>query len=246
MRADLLLVERGLFDSRARAQAAIEAGLVQADGAPVRKTSEKLAANARIVAEAPHPYVSRGGVKLAGALDAFAIAPLGRRCLDAGASTGGFTDCLLQRGAAHVVAVDTGSGQLHAKLRGDARVRSLEATDIRKLAAADIASGNLAPRPDLGVIDVSFISLALVLPAVARLLAPGSEIVALIKPQFEVGGAAIGKGGIVRDSAATATAIARIRALLAELGYAETGMIDSPIAGGDGNREYLIGGRRTA
>ena len=241
MRADILLVDRGVFDSRARAQAAIAAGLVRIDGQVVRKASEKFAPLAEIEAEAPHPYVSRGGVKLAAALDAFGIDPAGRRCLDAGASTGGFSDCLIQRGAAHVTAVDTGSGQLHSKLRDDGRIISLESTDIRKLAEA-----GLSPAPDLGVIDVSFISLALVLPAVARLLAPAAEVVALVKPQFEVGRAAIGKGGIVRDTAASEAALARIRDMLAQLGFEDLGRIDSPITGGDGNREYLIAGRRRA
>lgn len=238
-RADLLLVARGLFDSRAQAQAAIAAGLVRADGAPVRKPSEPLAADAAIMAEKPHPYVSRGGLKLAAALDAFGIAPEGRFCLDVGASTGGFTDVLLQRGARHVAAVDTGREQLHERLRADPRVTALEATDIRALAPAA-----LAEPPTLAVIDVSFISLAKVLPAVTALLAPSAGLVALIKPQFEVGRAAIGKGGVVKDAAAREVAVAAVLDALRGLGWRPDAPIDSPVTGGDGNREYLVGAHR--
>lgn len=237
-RADLLLVARGYFDSRAQAQAAIAAGLVSANGARVRKPSENLPADAEIAAERPHPFVSRGGVKLAAALDAFCIDPRERFCLDVGASTGGFTDALLQRGARHVVAIDTGRDQLHPRLRADARVTSLEASDIRDLAAAALPEA-----PSLAAIDVSFISLAKVLPAVTRLLAPQAELVALIKPQFEVGRAAIGKGGIVRDEAAQASAVEAVRETLATLGWTAAAAIESPIAGGDGNREYVLGAR---
>lgn len=238
-RADLLLVERGLFDSRARARAAIEAGLVTADGAPVAKPAQLLARNARIEAAAPHPYVSRGGVKLAAALDAFAIDPRGLACLDVGASTGGFSDCLLQRGAAHVVAVDTGRGQLHERMRGDPRVTAHEGCDIRHF-QPDAA----LPFPQLAVIDVSFISARLVLPAVARLLGPDALLVALVKPQFEVGRSRVGKGGVVKDEEARAAAAWDVRETLVSLGFTILGMIDSPIAGGDGNAEYLIGARR--
>lgn len=239
-RADQLLVERGFFESRARAQAAIAAGLVTANGAGVRKASEMLARDAALSAKAPHPYVSRGGLKLAEALDAFGFDPAGRVCLDVGASTGGFTDLLLRRGAAHVVAVDVGRDQLHASLRGDARVTSLEGQDIRSLAPAD-----LPVRPVLAAIDVSFISLRLVLPAVAALLAPAAQIAALIKPQFEAGRAAL-KKGIVRDEAIQAKVCAEIVVLLGELGFSVTGPIPSPIEGGDGNREFLVGARREA
>src|SRR6185312_1699971 len=180
MRADRLLVERGLFDSRAKAQAAIEAGLVQANGATVRKASEEIARDADLTASPAHPYVSRGGVKLAAALDHFAIDPKGRVCLDVGASTGGFTQVLVVRGAKRVYAVDVGRGQLHDSLRGRPEIVSLEETDIRTLPASSFD----AP-PDLITIDVSFISLKLVLPAATALAAPSATLVALIKPQFE-------------------------------------------------------------
>lgn len=240
-RADLLLVELGLFDSRARARAAIEAGLVTADGAPVAKPAQIIARGARISAAAPHPYVSRGGVKLAAALDAFGINPRGLPCLDVGASTGGFSDCLLQRGAAHVTAVDTGRGQLHERLKGDPHVTAHESCDIRAF-QPDAA----LPRPRLAVIDVSFISVRLVLPAVARLLAPEAWLVALVKPQFEVGKGRVGRGGIVKDVAARAQAAQDVRETLVSLGFTILGVIDSPIAGGDGNVEQLIGARRAA
>lgn len=237
-RADQLLVERGLFESRARAQAAIAAGLVSANGATVRKASEMLASDAQISAEAPHPYVSRGGLKLAAALDAFGLDPAGKTCIDIGASTGGFTDVLLKRGARHVYAVDVGRDQLHASLRADPRVTSLEAQDIRALAL-----DGLVEAPALAAIDVSFISLKLVLPAAARLLAPTASLAALIKPQFEAGRAAL-KKGVVRDEAVHERVCAEIVEALAELGFAVSGPIPSPIEGGDGNREFLIGGCR--
>lgn len=237
-RADQLLVARGLFESRARAQAAIAAGLVTADGQPVRKPSDMIADDAAIAAKAPHPYVSRGGLKLAGALDAFGLDPAGLICLDVGASTGGFTDLLLQRGARHVVAVDVGHEQLHASLRSDVRVTSLEGQDIRTLGADDLPGA-----PALAAIDVSFISLRLVLPAVAALLAPQAVIAALIKPQFEAGRAAL-KKGIVRDKAIQAQVCAAIVGQLQTLGFAVEGPIPSPIDGGDGNREFLVAARR--
>lgn len=238
LRADQWLVERGLFESRARAQAAIAAGLVTADGKVVRKASVMLAADARVEAQAPHPYVSRGGLKLEAALDAFGIDPTGRTCLDIGASTGGFTDVLLRRGAAHVFAVDVGRDQLHASLRGDRRVTSREGQDIRALGREA-----LSPAPTLAVIDVSFISLKLVLPAACALLADEAALVALIKPQFEAGRAAL-KKGVVRDEAIQTQVCAEIAQLLGELGLTLSGPIPSPIEGGDGNREFLIGGRR--
>lgn len=237
-RADQLLVERGFFESRARAQAAIAAGLVSAGGVTVRKASEMIARDAEILAEAPHPYVSRGGLKLAAALDAFGFDPAGLTCVDVGASTGGFTDVLLRRGASHVFAVDVGRDQLHPSLRNLARVTSLEARDIRALAAEEFT-----PAPALAVIDVSFISLRLVLPAVAGLLTPEARIAALIKPQFEAGRAAL-KKGVVRDEAVHAQVCAEISALFAELGFAVSGPLPSPIEGGDGNREFLIGAYR--
>jgi 23S rRNA (cytidine1920-2'-O)/16S rRNA (cytidine1409-2'-O)-methyltransferase len=237
-RADLLLVERGVFESRAKAQAAIAAGLVAADGTPVRRASDLIDHEAEIAAEAPHPYVSRGGVKLAAALDAFAVDAAGRRCADIGASTGGFTEVLLARGARSVYAVDVGQGQLHPRLKADARVVSLERTDIRHL------DRTLIPEPlDLAVVDVSFISLKLVLPAVLGLLGDEADLVALIKPQFEAGRGRV-KKGVVRDEGVRRAACEDVEALLRERGFAILGLIASPILGGDGNQEFLIGAQR--
>jgi 23S rRNA (cytidine1920-2'-O)/16S rRNA (cytidine1409-2'-O)-methyltransferase len=239
VRADLLLVERGLFESRARAQAAIAAGLVSADGVVLRKASETVPVSAEIEAQAPHPYVSRGGVKLAAGLDAFAFDPAGLTCLDVGASTGGFSDVLLRRGAVHVYAVDVGQAQLHESLRGHPRLTSLESRDIRTLDPTVFA----AP-PALAVIDVSFISLRLVLPAVAKLLAPRAQLVALVKPQFETKRSAL-KKGVLRDEALQRQICAEMAEVVAGLGFAVSGPIPSPIEGGDGNREFLLGGERT-
>ena len=194
-RADRLLVARGLFESRAKAQAAIEAGLVSANDAPVRKASEEIPLDARLNAAPAHPYVSRGGVKLAAALDRFGFDPKGRVCLDVGASTGGFTQVLLERGARRIYAVDVGRGQLHESLRARPEVVSLQETDIRALSPA-----RLDERPDLVTIDASFISLKLVLPAALALVKTPAQLVALIKPQFEAGRAAL-KKGVVRDEA---------------------------------------------
>jgi 23S rRNA (cytidine1920-2'-O)/16S rRNA (cytidine1409-2'-O)-methyltransferase len=238
-RADLALVRRGLFDSRAQAQAAIEAGLVTVNGVALAKPSQTIRPGDVVTAERPHPYVSRGGVKLAAALDAFGLDPAGLACLDCGASTGGFTDVLLRRGARHVLAVDTGRGQLHHSLSDHPRVTLLEATDIRSLDRAV-----LAEPPGFVVCDVSFISLSLVLPALTRLAAEQATLVALIKPQFEVGRAALGKGGLVRDAEAAAQAVARVRNEAVALGWQVIGLIDSPITGGDGNTEHLIAARR--
>jgi 23S rRNA (cytidine1920-2'-O)/16S rRNA (cytidine1409-2'-O)-methyltransferase len=236
-RADLLLLELGLFESRAKAQAAIAAGLVWADGMAVRKASDMVDTAAAVVAEPAHPYVSRGGVKLAAALEAFGIDPAGKVCLDLGASTGGFTDVLLRRGAAKVYAVDVGRGQLHASLRRDPRVVSLERTDARHLDAV------LIPEPvDLLAADLSFISLKLaLLPALAR-LAQGGSLVALIKPQFEAGRAHVGKG-VVRDEAVQRAVCDDMAAFLHGLGLTVLGVIPSPILGGEGNREFLVGAR---
>jgi 23S rRNA (cytidine1920-2'-O)/16S rRNA (cytidine1409-2'-O)-methyltransferase len=235
LRIDRLLVERGLFDSRAKAQAAIEAGLVHAGGALVRKASEEIAVDAALRASPAHPYVSRGGVKLAAALDYFGFDPRGRICLDAGASTGGFTQVLLARGAQRVTAVDVGRGQLHASLRAHPEVLSLEETDIRKLSPA-----RLGAAPDLVVIDVSFISLKLVLPAALALAKAPAQLVVLIKPQFEAGRAAL-KKGVVRDRAIHAAVCTDIADFVASLGWRVLGVIPSPIQGGDGNAEFLLG-----
>lgn len=237
-RADTVLVARGIFESRARAQEAIRAGLVRADGVVLRKASESIAENAEIEATQPHPYVSRGGLKLAAALDAFAIDPRDRVACDLGASTGGFTDVLLQRGARRVHAVDVGRGQLHPRIAGDPRVVAMEGCDARSL------DGQAFPEaPSLLVADVSFISLKLVIPPVLPLLAPGAEIILLIKPQFEAGRAALGKGGIVRDQAVQRDVCDAIARLLTDAGGHVLGLIESPIRGGDGNREFLIGSR---
>jgi 23S rRNA (cytidine1920-2'-O)/16S rRNA (cytidine1409-2'-O)-methyltransferase len=236
-RADRLLVARGLFESRAKAQAAIAAGLVTADDRPVQKPSDELPLDARIAAAAAFPWVSRGGVKLAHALDALAIDPTGKTCLDVGASTGGFTEVLLARGARHVFAVDVGRDQLHPRLRARPEVVSLEATDIRTLDAARIAPA------DLVAIDVSFISLRLALPAALALAAPRAELIALIKPQFEAP-RRHRKRGVVRDPAVHAAVCAEIEAFVASLGWTVIATLASPIEGGDGNREFLLGARR--
>jgi len=237
-RADRLLVACGLFDSRAKAQAAIEAGRVTADGVTVRKASEAIALNARLHATPAQPYVSRGGVKLAAALDHFGIDPRGHVCLDVGASTGGFTQVLLERGAKLVYAIDVGRGQLHESLRLRPDVVSVEETDIRTFSPAWLDA-----RPALIVTDVSFISLKLVLPAALALAAPPARLVALIKPQFEAGRAQL-KKGIVRDPAVHARVCAGIAAFVGSLGWRVDGIIPSPIAGGDGNAEFLLGAAR--
>jgi 23S rRNA (cytidine1920-2'-O)/16S rRNA (cytidine1409-2'-O)-methyltransferase len=234
IRIDRLLVERGLFESRAKAQAAIAAGLVMADGVMVAKPSDEVAADAALQAEPAHPYVSRGGVKLAAALDRFGYDPAGCVGLDVGASTGGFTEVLLARRARRVYAVDVGRGQLHERLRARPEVVSLESTDIRALEPA-----LLPERPDFVTIDVSFISLKQVLSAALALAKPRSRLVALIKPQFEAGRQAL-KKGIVRDAAVQAAACDEIAACLTALGWTVAGVIPSPITGGDGNREFLI------
>lgn len=234
-RADRLLVARGLFDSRAKAQAAIEAGLVRADGVVVRKAAEEIPVDASLQASPAHPYVSRGGVKLATALAHFRFDPEGRICLDVGASTGGFTQVLLERGARAIYAVDVGRGQLHESLRAQPRVRVLEATDVRMLNPS-----TLPEAPELIVVDVSFISLRHVLPAALALAAPDARLIALIKPQFEAGRAAV-KKGVVRDATIHAAVCDDVRSLVESLGWRVLGIITSPIAGGDGNTEFLLG-----
>ncbi len=236
-RADLALVERGVFASRARAQAAIKAGLVRVDGVALAKASEAIDAGALIEAAAPHPWVSRGGVKLAAALDAFGLDPRGLVCLDIGASTGGFSDVLLSRGAANVSAVDVGHGQLDAKLSADARLRSLEGLDARKLTAAHLPSP-----PQAIVCDVSFISQRLIWPHILPLAAPGAWLVTLVKPQFEVGRAQLVKGA-VKAPAALAAACEAVRNSIEASGWTSVGLIASPISGGDGAREFLYAAR---
>lgn len=240
-RADKYLVDHGHFETRARAQEAIAAGRVRVNGECVRKASQKIPAGADILAEAAHPWVSRAALKLVAALDHFGIEPAGRICLDVGASTGGFTEVLLSRGASRVYAVDVGRGQLHEKLRCDDRVVSMEATDARSLQA-----GQFDPPPSLIVCDASFISLEKIIPVPLALAAPAAEFVGLIKPQFEVGRDGIGKGGLVKSAQDADAAVTRVAAALNGMaGFAVTGdPIESPITGGDGNREYLVAARR--
>jgi 23S rRNA (cytidine1920-2'-O)/16S rRNA (cytidine1409-2'-O)-methyltransferase len=237
-RADRLLVERGLFESRSKAQAAIAAGLVKANGVSVRKASDEIAINAVVQATPEHPWVSRGGLKLAAALDHFRIDPKDRICLDVGASTGGFTHVLVERGAKKIYAVDVGRGQLHQSLHGRPQIVSLEETDIRALAPA------LLPEPlDLIVADVSFISLKLVLPPALAFARLPALLIALIKPQFEAGRAHL-KKGVVRDAQVHQTVCDDISAFVAGLGWTVLGIIPSPVTGGEGNREFLIGAKR--
>lgn len=230
-----MLVERGLFDSRAKARAAIEAGSVSMAGRILTKPAELVDEDAEIAATPAHPYVGRGALKLVHALTLWPVAVEGRTVLDVGASTGGFTQVALERGAARVYAVDVGRGQLHPKLEGDPRVVSLEGTDARDLTPALIPQA-----PDIIVTDVSFIGLAKALPAALGLAAGGADLVALVKPQFEVGPGQVGKGGLVKDEAARARALAEVEEFVREVGWIVRATADSPIAGGDGNLEYLL------
>ena len=239
IRLDRLLMERGLAPTREKAQAMILAGLVTVGGRRAEKAGEAVPADAEVeVAGPPHPYVSRGGVKLAAALDHFGLDPRGKVCLDVGASTGGFTDCLLQRGAARVYAVDVGYGQLDAKLRNDARVVVREKVNARALSASEVGEP-----VELAAVDVSFISLRLVLPAIVRLLVPGAVLVALVKPQFEAGRREVPRGGVVRSEETRRRVVAEIEAAGRELGLEVLGSIPSPIRGARGNEEFLLGFR---
>ncbi len=241
-RADVALVARGLAPSRARAHALILEGLVRSGDRPVAKPGDLIPSDAPLQVEgADHPYVSRGGVKLAAALDAFGIEPAGLICLDIGASTGGFTDCLLRRGATRVWAVDVGYGQFAWALRHDPRVRLLERENFRTL-----PRGAIADAIDLAVIDVSFISLRLILGKAAEFLGPAGRMVALVKPQFEVGRERVGRGGIVRDPDHRAQAVADVLAAADAAGLRGAGTMPSPIRGRDGNHEYLIALTRAA
>jgi 23S rRNA (cytidine1920-2'-O)/16S rRNA (cytidine1409-2'-O)-methyltransferase len=237
-RVDLLLVERGLFESRARARAAIEAGLVVANDKKIAKPSEVVPDDAVLQAQPAHPYVSRGGVKLAGALEEYPIDIERHVCLDVGASTGGFTEVLLANGAALVFAVDVGHGQLHHSLRDNPKIVSLEATDIRKFEGQ-----RLPVRPDIVTIDVSFISLKLVLPVALSLAAAPTHLLALIKPQFEAPGAHA-KGGIIRDAAVHRRVCDDIANFAVSLGCTDIKLFPSSIKGGDGNSEFFLGARR--
>jgi len=243
-RLDILLLERGLAPSRERAQAMILAGRVLVDEQKVEKPGHAVAEDCSVrLLGAEQRYVSRGGLKLEAALAYWNIAVEGAVCLDVGASTGGFTDCLLQHGAASVLAVDTGYGQIDARLRADSRVRLLEKTNARYLGAEQVPEA-----VELVAMDVSFISATQVLPAVVRAAfrekgQPRRELVLLIKPQFEVGRERVGKGGIVRSEEARQEAVARVREAVAQLGGRVIEVIDSPILGAEGNREFLLEGR---
>jgi 23S rRNA (cytidine1920-2'-O)/16S rRNA (cytidine1409-2'-O)-methyltransferase len=237
VRLDQALVAQGLVASRQRAQAMVRAGLVRVAGAVADRPDQLVNPDVSIDLDRVKAYVSRGGDKLEAALDAFGIDPTGRVGLDVGASTGGFTDLLLQRGAARVIAVDVGYGQLAWSLRQDPRVTVLERVNIRHLEALPVPA-------DLAVIDVSFISLRLVLPRVRELLSPPGDVVALVKPQFEVGKGAVGKGGVVRDPQQHRQVVDGLRQFAEETGYQVAGEIPSPILGAKGNREFLLHLRR--
>jgi 23S rRNA (cytidine1920-2'-O)/16S rRNA (cytidine1409-2'-O)-methyltransferase len=239
-RLDLALVERGLAETRAAAQRLVMAGLVFSGDRRLEKAGQTIAADKPLeVRGQPHPYVSRGGLKLEKALDHFRIPVIGRTVLDVGASTGGFTDCLLQRGAARVYAVDVGTNQLAWKLRSDPRVVSMEKTNIR-----DVTRVQVPALVDLIVCDASFIGLRVALPSALALAAPGAHLVALIKPQFEVGKGRVGKGGIVREPDLHREACdAIMRWLTEQPGWQVLGVIDSPITGAEGNKEFLISAR---
>jgi 23S rRNA (cytidine1920-2'-O)/16S rRNA (cytidine1409-2'-O)-methyltransferase len=238
-RADIFLVKHGFAESRTEAQAAISAGLVRADGKTVAKPSQALAEDAVIAYEKPHPYVSRGALKLVAALDHFGLSPQGLVCLDLGASTGGFTEVLLKRGAKKVYALDVGHGQLHKKLCADPRLVSFEGLNAR-----DLTDVHIRESPGAIVADVSFISLKLALPPTLALAAPGAWLVALVKPQFEAGRDAIGKGGIVKSQAARLAALKSVVDWLSGRKWSVQGTMESPLAGGDGNREFLLAARK--
>lgn len=238
VRLDRLLVERGIVPSRERAQALILAGKILVAEQKIEKPGTGIAPDAsiRLLGEDLR-YVSRGGLKLEHALKQWKIDVTGKRCLDVGASTGGFTDCLLQHGAASVLAVDTGYGQIDARLRGDERVRLLERTNARYLTASQVKS-----KVDFAAIDVSFISATLVLPAVIQAAEP-AEIVVLVKPQFEVGRQQVGKGGIVRDPELQLAAVEKVRQVVLAVGGLDLDVAESPILGVEGNREFLLHSR---
>jgi len=243
VRIDKLLVDRGLVPSRERAQAMVLSGRVLVNEQKVEKAGASVdpAAAIRLLGE-DLKYVGRGGLKLEAALRDWKIDLAGRTCLDIGVSTGGFTDCMLQRGAAEVIAVDTGYGQIHARLRSDSRVKLLEKTNARYLTQQDIAGAGPAAPISFVAIDVSFISVTLVLPAVleSTVAASRRELVILIKPQFEVGRERVGKGGIVKEEAAQQDAVAKVRQKVEELGGKNIELMESPILGMEGNREFLL------
>jgi 23S rRNA (cytidine1920-2'-O)/16S rRNA (cytidine1409-2'-O)-methyltransferase len=239
MRLDALLVHRGLVESREKARALILAGKVIVPGHASVKAGALISTDAEIrVAEPEHPWVSRGGMKMAHALQVFNIDVAGRLGLDIGASTGGFTDVLLQRGARHVVALDVGRNQLHWKLRSDPRVTVIEGANARALSPRDVP--RLGGGADIVTIDVSFISLRLILPVVPALLASGAHVVALVKPQFEAGRADVGRGGLVKDVAVHARVIQEVSDAAAAVGLTPIAVVESPITGAEGNREFLM------
>jgi 23S rRNA (cytidine1920-2'-O)/16S rRNA (cytidine1409-2'-O)-methyltransferase len=240
-RADRALVARGLFESRAKARAAIEAGQVTADGLAVTKASDLIAPEAQVEARPAHPWVGRGALKLVQALETWPIAVEGRVVLDVGASTGGFTEVCLSRGAGRVYAVDVGRGQLHPRVAGDARVVSLEGLDAR-----DLTSVQVPEAPELVVCDVSFISLIKALPAALGLAAAGAELVALVKPQFEVGRQNVGKGGLVKDPAVRQGALTDVAAFLEGAGWRVLGTAESATPGGEGAVEMLLWAKKEA
>jgi 23S rRNA (cytidine1920-2'-O)/16S rRNA (cytidine1409-2'-O)-methyltransferase len=233
-RLDLALVERGLVESRQKAQMLIRAGEVRLDGVVAEQADQQVAAGAELELAARPRYVGRGGEKLAGALDDLGVDPNGRVCLDAGASTGGFTDALLQRGARRVYAIDVGYGQLSWRLRQDDRVVVIERTNIRNLASLQ------GPTPDLAVGDLSFISLRLVVPAIRRLVTPDGEILVLLKPQFELGRGRVAKGGVVRSQDDREEALSSFTEWVASEGLQVLGTAPSRVAGAKGNQEYFV------
>lgn len=237
-RLDVALVERKLAESREKAQALILAGKVTVDGHRSDKPGRSVSNASQIQVEGGPRYVSRGGLKLEAALQGFHVSPEGKVCLDIGTSTGGFTDCLLQHGAARVHAVDTGAGQIDWRLRTDPRVILHERTNARYLNVDDIGE-----RVQIAVSDVSFISITLIIPAIPRILTAGADWIILVKPQFEVGREWVGPGGIVRDPKAHAFACERVQAALQDVGFV-TNLMDSPILGSEGNREFLLHARR--
>lgn len=239
LRLDHLLVERALVPSRERARALILAGDVLVDGHPVTKAGTAVADDVVVTLRVPdHPWVSRGGLKLAHALDTFGVAPKNALALDIGASTGGFTDVLLQRGATRVVALDVGHNQLDWKIRSDPRVTVIEGVNARHLTPDQLPAD--ARQFDLVSIDVSFISLKHILPVLPPLLAPGAHVIALVKPQFEAGRDEVGKGGIIRDEAVHTRVVEDVTAAAAQVGLTRCGLEPSPITGAEGNREFLL------
>jgi len=236
---DVELVRRGLVPSTADAQEAVRTGKVSVRGVPATKTTTLVAPDEPlVVAGTERPFVSRGGEKLSAALDAFDVDPSDREALDAGASTGGFTDCLLQRGARHVIALDVGHGQLHWKLRQDPRVTVIEGSNARRLTRADLP--DIGAGVDIVVIDVSFISLALIFPVLPTLLRSSARVIALVKPQFEAGRKDVGKKGVVTKPEVHERVIADVTRAAAEVGLERRALTESPITGAQGNKEYLM------